>query len=68
MMYCARCEMHVDRDDNAAINIMKRGLEKLFSMWLKPVGPSCEAMKRNPMKELTTEVILRADGSQELVP
>ncbi len=64
MLYCTSCGLRIDRDSNAAINIRNRGLEKLFSMRFKPVGLSIEAMKGNPMKKLTTEVILRADGSQ----
>ncbi|MHB2035243.1 MAG: zinc ribbon domain-containing protein, partial [Nitrososphaerales archaeon] len=64
MLYCATCKRVIDRDENAAVNIRNRGLEKLFSTWFKPIGLSDEAMKRNPVKELTAEVIPRADGSQ----
>lgn len=63
MLYCAPCDLLIDRDQNAAINIRNRGLEKLFSMRFKPIGLSSEAVKRNPVKELATEVILRADDS-----
>lgn len=64
MLYCTSCNLRIDRDVNAAINIRNIGLKKLFSMRFKPEGLSTEAMKWNPVKELTTEVILRADGSQ----
>lgn len=65
MLYCARCKRIIDRDQNAAINVMKRGSEKLFSTRFEPIGLPDEAMKRNPVKKLTAEVILKADGSQE---
>jgi len=68
MLYCPNCKRRIDRDENAAINIRKRGLEKLFSTRFKPIGLPDEAMKGNPVKELTTEVILRVDGSQSIVP
>ena len=64
MLHCTSCNLRIDRDVNAAINIRSRGLEKLFSMRFKPIGLPSEAMKGNPMKELATEVILKADGSQ----
>jgi putative transposase len=57
-LWCPNCKTLVDRDENAARNILARGLR--FS----PIGLSGEAVKGNPMKELTTEVILRADDSQ----
>ena len=60
-MYCPTCKMHIDRDDNASVSIMKRGLQKLFWTWFRPVGLSSEAVKGNPT---TTEVILGADVSQ----
>ena len=44
----------MDRDENAAKNILARGLR------LKPIALSREAVKRNP----PTEVILRADGRE----
>lgn len=62
--YCPKCNLRIDRDVNAAMNIHKRGLEKLFSKRFSPVALSDETMKGNPMKKLTTEVILRADGSE----
>jgi hypothetical protein len=65
MLYCTSCGLRIDRDTNAAINVRKRGLEKLFSTRFGPIGPPSEAVKRNPVKKLPTEVILRADGGQE---
>ncbi|GEM_PF-3682393 len=61
--YCSTCRSKVDRDENAAINIRNRGFEKPFPKRFKQVGPSSEAMEGNPVKEVTTEVILKADGS-----
>jgi len=68
MLYCPACKLRVDRDDNGAINVRKRGSEKLFSMRFEPIGLPGEAVKGNPVKKLTTEVILRVDGSQSSVP
>lgn len=68
MLYCPSCKLRVDRDENAALNIRNRGLEKLFSMRFKPIGLPSEAMKGNPVKERTVEVILRVDGSQVIRP
>jgi putative transposase len=68
MLRCSKCSLFIDRDENAAKNIRKRGLEKLFSTRFKPIGLPNEAMKGNPLKKLTTEVILRVDGSQSNVP
>jgi putative transposase len=65
MLRCLSCGLRIDRDKNAAINIRKRGLEKLFSMRFGPIGLPNEAVNGNPMKKLPTEVILRADGGQE---
>jgi IS605 OrfB family transposase len=62
-----RCGLFIDRDENATKNIRKRGSE-LFSTRLKPIGLQSEAKKRNPVKELKSEVILRVDGSQSKVP
>ena len=61
---CLNCAKRVDRDVNAAVNIMKRGLEKFFSTGFEPVGLSREVMKGNPMKKGTTEVIPGAEDSQ----
>ena len=66
VLYCPNCKRRIDRDVNAAINIRKRGLEKLFSTRFKPIGLPDKAVKGNPVKELTAEVILRADGSQSV--
>ncbi|MDE2438988.1 MAG: transposase [Patescibacteria group bacterium] len=63
-MYCSTCKTNIDRDDNASVNIMKRGLQKLFWTWFRSIGLPNEAMKGNP----TTMVILRADGSQSSAP
>jgi putative transposase len=57
-VWCTKCKTLVDRDENAAKNILARGLR------FKPIGLPREARKGNPVKELKTEVILRADGSQ----
>jgi putative transposase len=65
MLRCLSCGLWIDRDKNAAINVRKRGLEKLFSMQFGPIGLPNEAVNGNPMKKLPTEVILRADGGQE---
>jgi putative transposase len=64
---CPKCGLFIDRDENAAKNIRRRGLEKLFSTRFSPIGLPSEAVKGNPVKELTTEVILRVDGSQSNV-
>jgi putative transposase len=61
---CWKCGLIIDRDENAAINIRKRGLEKLFSTRFEPIGPPVETMKGNP----TTTVILVADGGQSDLP
>ncbi|MGA2875038.1 MAG: transposase [Nitrososphaerales archaeon] len=63
MLHCTYCGVQIDRDKNAAINIMKRGWEKLFSVRFRPIGLSSEAVRGNSMKELNTEIILGADGS-----
>ena len=44
LLRCISCSRIVDRDENAAINIRNRGLEKLFSMRFSPIGEKCEAM------------------------
>jgi putative transposase len=59
MLRC-HCGNYVDRDANASINIMKRGLEKLFSLRFKPVGPTSEAMVQEPSRE----VILKVDAGK----
>lgn len=52
-VYCHKCGRLVDRDENAALNIVRAGLR--FSL----KGVAIEAMKRNPAR-----VILRADATQ----
>lgn len=52
-VWCGRCQRLVDRDENAALNIVKRGLR------FKPVGEASEAMKRNAEK-----LIRLVDASQ----
>ena len=64
MLRCLKCGLFIDRDENAAINIRKRGLEKFFSTRFEPIGLPSEAMNGNP----TTTVILLAEGSQSNVP
>jgi putative transposase len=43
-VYCPNCNRIVDRDENAALNIVKRGLR------FKPVGFASEAMVKEPLK------------------
>lgn len=62
-LWCPKCTTSVDRDENAARNILARAVR--FAAFGLPE----EAMKGNPMKKekeppRRTEVILRADGSQ----
>ncbi len=53
-VWCPKCRTLMDRDVNAARNILARGQR------VCPIGLSREAVKGNP----STMVILRADGSQ----
>ncbi len=46
---CASCGYVIDRDVNAARNILARGLEMSISTRFKPVCPAVEAVKGNPM-------------------
>ena len=62
MLRCSKCGLFIDRDENAARNIRKRGLEKLFSMRFSPIGLPGETMNGNG----TTSLILLVDGSQSL--
>jgi hypothetical protein len=52
--------------NNAAINIRKRGLEKLFSLQFSPIGLTSKTVKGNPEKEFKREAVLRVDGSQSV--
>jgi putative transposase len=54
-VYCPRCSRLVDRDENAALNIVNAGLR--FSL----KGAAHEAVKGNPERE---KVILRVDATQ----
>ena len=54
-VWCHQCRAFVDRDENAARNILAKG-----GLRFGPVGRSCEAVKRNG----TTTLILGADGRQ----
>jgi hypothetical protein len=65
MLRSSSCGLQIDRYVFVAINVRKRGLEKLFSVRFGPIGLPSEAVKGNLMKKLTSEVILRADGGQE---
>lgn len=53
-VYCHQCNKIFDRDENAAFNIVKRGLR------FKPAGEASEAM----VKESPQTVILKVDASQ----
>jgi putative transposase len=59
-LYCQKCNLKFDRDENAARNILAKGLLRFNSD-----GSSGEAMKRNP---LMRTVIRGADGGKNLAP
>lgn len=54
MLFCSRCNVAVDRDINAAKNILARGTRVV------PIGDASEAM----VEESSKEVILKVDASQ----
>lgn len=58
MMYCVKCHRRIDRDMNASINILNRGVR------FAPVGPAGEAMKGNPVVSYAPKVIPGADAGQ----
>jgi putative transposase len=50
MLRCVSCNLSIDRDINAARNILARGLEQAVSSeWFKPVGGAGEAMVVFPL-------------------
>jgi len=54
LVYCRKCNRTVDRDENAALNIVKRGVR------FAPVGLAGEAMVQEPSKQ----AILKVDASK----
>jgi len=53
-VWCGRCQKLVDRDENAALNIVKRGVR------FAPIGFACEAM----VKEQAKALILTVDANK----
>ena len=53
-LHCPNCNLTIDRDENAARNILARGLR------FKPVGSASEAMVQEPQRR----VILKVDADQ----
>ncbi len=57
-VYCPHCNKLVDRDENAAMNILNAGLR--FSL----KGVACEAVKGSPAEHERAKVIPGADATQ----
>jgi len=55
LLHCPNCDFTLDRDVNAARNIVARGLR------FKPVGSASEAMVQEPTRPM---VLLKVDADQ----